>query len=223
MEGRPPEKLALGRSVAQRVSRWRQSATKQPSATARLDQSPVAGPSEINMAGSRKEGAPYAMEPCDASAVALASLWRGVLDDGSPVDGLPGTDFASLRRRVDEQLKQVARRQLVVLGLDLDRHLVGSVAAIPGPGPLIQHRVELRRLMVERAYRRQGIGRRLLRAAVDQSLLLGRPKLQAIVAEESDARELFLGEGWLEVGRRRSTVKLAYGKYQDEIMFQFDA
>ena len=78
---------------------------------------------------------------------------------------------------------------------------VGTVLVFLAQQPNAPHRAEIGKMLVLAAWRRHGLGRRLLEAAERQALAAGRTLLILDTEAGSPAETFYRHCGWLEVGR----------------------
>ena len=90
------------------------------------------------------------------------------------------------------------RRKL--LAALLDERIVGAVQLDLEPRANGRHRAEIMKLMVGRAHRRRGIGRDLMRAALDQASAAGRSLLLLDVRAGDPAEALYRSLGFVRFG-----------------------
>ena len=124
----------------------------------------------------------------ESDAVAMLALWREADAEPSRTD-----DIESVQRLIGHDFG-------AVIVAELDDRMVGSVIA-----GWDGWRGSIYRLAVAPAYRRRGIGRRLLEAAESRLSGLGAVRCHAIVVESDDgANGFWRASGWEEQkGRRR--------------------
>lgn len=169
------------------------------------------------------DGVPCVADPDDLLGDSWVALWRSVLDAGGIVDGVQSTSTAALRAVVGQTLEQARRDACVVFGVRETGQLQGVLVMYPGPGPLIRHRFEVRFLMVDPASRRRGYAKGLLAMAAETARAQGRVHAQALVPDTVEAEAFFIAQGWVRVGRRRSTLKVGPCEYRDELMYQLES
>ncbi|WP_431858801.1 GNAT family N-acetyltransferase [Azospirillum sp.] len=153
----------------------------------------------------------------------LAGLWA-LLEDSvnggasvgfHPPLGAPAN--AAYWAGVAEQVKSGAT-VLLAAGND-DGELVGTVQLALCPKQNGPHRAEVQKLLVHSAHRRRGLGRRLLAAAEERARALGRTLLVLDTLEGREAVPLYLGAGWIEVGRIPGYTVEADGSRHATVVF----
>jgi len=99
-----------------------------------------------------------------------------------------------------------------------DGGLLGYFIALPGPGEM-----HLLNLAVAPAQQRRGHASRMLHALVRRSLRLGAQALWLEVRESNrGAQALYLGFGFLHVGRRRAYYPEHGGRREDALLMSLD-
>jgi len=99
-----------------------------------------------------------------------------------------------------------------------DGELLGYFIALPGPGEM-----HLLNLAVAPAQQRRGHASRMLDALVRRSLRLGAQALWLEVRESNrGAQALYLGYGFLHVGRRRAYYPEHGGRREDALLMSLD-
>jgi acetyltransferase len=98
---------------------------------------------------------------------------------------------------VAEAIGTGRRKLLVAL---LDERIVGAVQLDLEPRANGRHRAEVMKLMVLRAHRRHGVGRQLMRAALDLAPAVGRSLLLLDVRSGDPAEALYRSLGFVKFG-----------------------
>jgi GNAT superfamily N-acetyltransferase len=88
---------------------------------------------------------------------------------------------------------------LVLVALDRDARIVGTVQLLLKLPENQPHRADLAKMLVHRSVRRRGVGALLLRAAEAAALAAGRTLLVLDTASK-DAERLYARSGWQRVG-----------------------
>ena len=127
----------------------------------------------------------------EADAAAIWELHRSARDDGQLTNGPRDEDLRAIRAFYlddgGEFLVGELEGRLVAMGAL--RHVTGQVA-------------ELKRVGVHPAFRRRGFGRILVEQLEQRARELGYRKLRLdISVKQNAAQDLFLAEGYREVGR----------------------
>jgi ribosomal protein S18 acetylase RimI-like enzyme len=110
---------------------------------------------------------------------------------------LERAEVAAYWQSVAADLRQ--GRLALLAAFEHDR-LVGAVQLGLEPRANGRHRAEVRKLMVQRAYRRRGIGRLLMNAARDLALRSGRTLLLLDVRAGDPAEALYRSLGFVKFG-----------------------
>lgn len=97
--------------------------------------------------------------------------------------------------------------------------LAGTVTLAPAPQQNQPHRADIAKVLVDPAYRRFGLARRMMLAAEAEALRLGRTLLTLDTRSGSAAEHLYRGMGWNEVGRIPGFALLSDGTAEDDTLF----
>jgi GNAT superfamily N-acetyltransferase len=130
----------------------------------------------------------------------LASVLRDAVEGGASVGFVTPfseSDAAEWWRSISADIK--SRKVILLVARDRDR-IVGTVQLRLALLPNSRHRAEVAKLLVHRAARGRGIGRRLLAAIEDVARREGRTLLVLDTISGSDADHLYRALGWTEVG-----------------------
>ncbi len=131
---------------------------------------------------------------------ALVALLGDAIDSGASVSFLAATPRAALAAywaAVADELN--ARRCRMVAAFEGDR-LVGAVQLKLDTPPNQPHRAEVAKLLVHRASRRQGLGRRLMDTIEAIARAEDRTLLTLDTQTGSDAERLYAALGWTRAG-----------------------
>jgi GNAT superfamily N-acetyltransferase len=131
----------------------------------------------------------------------LAAILLDAVAHGASVNFMAGVTGAEARDFWRGQISGVAARTRVLLAADDGTRLVGTVVVTFAPQPNAPHRAEIGKMLVLSGVRRQGLGRRLLRAAEDTALAAGRTLLMLDTESGSAGDDLYRACGWREAGR----------------------
>ncbi|RSN42590.1 GNAT family N-acetyltransferase [Streptomyces sp. WAC 04229] len=130
----------------------------------------------------------------------LADLLTDVVDGGASVGFLAplerGPALAWWRTRV----RAVAAGELAVWVAHEGERVCGTVSLALPDKPNSRHRAELVKLMVSRAVRGRGVGRRLLTAAEESAAAAGLTLLHLDTETGSPAEHLYRSAGWTRAG-----------------------
>lgn len=140
---------------------------------------------------------PAQAETCLAD---LSALLIDAVEDGASVGFLAGLtrDEAAVYWR--KMCAEVEARSLVVLIARTAGRIVGSVQLALAPQPNGAHRAEVRRLLVHRSVRRQGLGRALMLEAERIARELGRTLLLLNTRTGDPPEQLYRDLGYKVVG-----------------------
>ncbi|MEV3890614.1 GNAT family N-acetyltransferase [Streptomyces griseoincarnatus] len=133
---------------------------------------------------------------------ALADLLTDTVDGGASVGFLAPLDRAAAVAWWTERCAAVAGGRLTVwTASEEPGRVLGTVSlALPADKPNSAHRAELVKLMVHRAARGKGLGRRLLAVAEEAAAADGITLLHLDTETGSPAEHLYRTSGWTEVG-----------------------
>jgi GNAT superfamily N-acetyltransferase len=150
----------------------------------------------------------------------LGDLWLAVTRDGGAVEFAPDAPEVDVRVAAHRAVTAIraGREHLLAMGTGPD--LVGTVFVVPGESDVVRHRGTVTRLMVHPGARGQGLGGRLLDAAVAYSRSLGLERLLLSVHSGTGLEGCYAARGWTEVGRWPGCVRVAPGDDRDEVWFQ---
>nr|WP_247692051.1 GNAT family N-acetyltransferase [Streptomyces sp. RK31] len=133
---------------------------------------------------------------------ALADLLTDTVDGGASVGFLAPLGRAAAVAWWTERCAAVAGGRLTVwTASEEPGRVLGTVSlALPADKPNSAHRAELVKLMVHRAARGKGLGRRLLAVAEEAAAADGITLLHLDTETGSPAEHLYRTSGWTEVG-----------------------
>lgn len=110
-----------------------------------------------------------------------------------------------------------------ILGLPGSWLLIARIGETPAGFALLRtitDEAELLLIAVRNRYRRQGIARALLEAAIGSALAEGVQSLHLEVREENPAMELYRSTGFVQVGARKAYYRGRSGKVFDALTFK---
>jgi acetyltransferase len=150
----------------------------------------------------------------------LGNLWLAVTRDGGAVGFAPDAPEVQVRVAAHRALAavRVGREHLLAMGTGPD--LVGTVFVAPGDADVTRHRGMVTRLMVHPGTQGQGLGGRLLDAAVAHGRSLGLERLLLSARSGTGLEGFYAARGWTEVGRWPGCLRVAPGDDRDEVWFQ---
>jgi ribosomal protein S18 acetylase RimI-like enzyme len=147
-----------------------------------------------------------------AAEPALIALLQDAVDSGASIGFLPPlapAAAASYWRGVVADLEAGGRVLLVARGGD--GAIVGSAQLELAMRDNGRHRAEVAKVMVLRAARRRGIGRKLMLAAEDHARRLGRSTLILDTRAGDPSERLYASLGWQRVGEIPRYARSANG------------
>jgi ribosomal protein S18 acetylase RimI-like enzyme len=143
----------------------------------------------------------------------LADLLREVVLDGDSVGFLPPFPIEESETYWRTVLEDLSREKRIVLAATRAGELLGTVQLELMWKPNQPHRVELQKLLVFRAARNQGLGRRLMLAAEAATLARGRRLIVLDTQTNSVAHGLYVQLGYTEAGEIPGFALLPDGSY----------
>ena len=149
----------------------------------------------------------------------LAAVLADCVDGGASVSFMapfgPGDAAQYFRGVIDE----VASGQAVLLAAHRDGKIVGTAQLGLAMPPNQPHRAEVRKVLVHRSARRQGIAEQLMRGIEDAARRLGRTILVLDTVTGGDAERLYARLGWQRVGVIPDYALWPDGRFCDTTVF----
>ena len=145
------------------------------------------------------------IHPLDAAAAEarlpeLAALLVDAVAHGASVNFMAGFSAAEGERFWRGQLPGIAAGERMLFVAEGEGRLLGTVVLSLAPQPNAPHRAEIGKMLVHSGARRQGLGRRLLRAAEAAALASGRTLLLLDTEAGSAGERLYRSCGWTAFG-----------------------
>lgn len=144
---------------------------------------------------------PLLAEELSERAAALARILSTTVAGGGAlgfVEPLPSDDA---RRWFEEDVfPRVQRDERVLFGAFVDEALMGSVQLLLALPPNQRHRAEIAKMMVHPSARRQGLGKRLLQAALDEARRRAKRLVTLDTRTGGGAEKLYAQMGFRTVG-----------------------
>ncbi|GCE07269.1 GNAT family N-acetyltransferase [Dictyobacter aurantiacus] len=132
----------------------------------------------------------------------LIRLLRATVDGGASVGFLPPLAEDEARRYWQATLQDVTDgSQVLLVALDTDGQVLGSVQLALAMKPNGRHRAEVQKLFVDPSQRRHGIGRGLMKTVEEAARAHGRTLLVLDTREGDAAEQLYRRMGYIEAGR----------------------
>lgn len=146
------------------------------------------------------------VETLDIAAVSsavgrLAKILIACVDDGASVSFLPPLDPAKARAFWSRTAPEVGAGRRVVVAAWANGVLAGTGMLDLSTPENQPHRAEVQKILVDPAIRRQGLGRRILRALEASAVVHGRTLLTLDTRAGDTGETLYRAEGWRESGR----------------------
>jgi ribosomal protein S18 acetylase RimI-like enzyme len=159
--------------------------------------------------GTTRDGRPYVIRPSgDDDAPGLAALIDAVAAEGEFIVVVPGEP---------DTIEQSARLVSIVLegglslSLEVDGGLAGNVMVHRRAGRHYAHVAEIA-IVVDNAYRREGLGRTLMEMAIEWSRAVGVAKLTLqVFPDNRNAIALYRSLGFSDEGLARGEVRMPSG------------
>jgi ribosomal protein S18 acetylase RimI-like enzyme len=152
-------------------------------------------------------------------AVSILSIHREVLAEGDFFITTP----EEFHLDADSQIERISRfldsTDALFLVARVHRVPVGFLTLQPGPLARMTHCAKLE-IMVAKRSRAQGIGRKLLSAAMEWAVahpIITKVGL-SVFAENQSAAKLYREFGFVEEGRRIKEYRLEDGSYRDDVL-----
>lgn len=132
---------------------------------------------------------------------ALGALLQACVHDGASIGFiLPFDVAASQAFWMDNVLPAVARGVRLLLVAEVDGKVAGTVQLDWDTNPNQMHRAEVRKLLVDPAFRRRGVARLLMQALEAQARALSRSLLTLDTRSSDHAEPLYLSLGYVVSG-----------------------
>ncbi|PYI51823.1 GNAT family N-acetyltransferase [Paenibacillus flagellatus] len=151
----------------------------------------------------------------DGRMAELAELLIRVVEDGASIGFLPPLD----RHEAERFWGGVIRPDALLWVAVADGRIVGSVQLHLCTKPNGLHRAEIAKLMTHPVYRRNGIGRALMRAAEERAKLEGRTLLVLDTREGDPSNLLYASLGFVRAGRIPGFAKSATGEFDATVLY----
>jgi len=145
----------------------------------------------------------------------LADLLVATVADGASVGYLPPLPWAKAVAYWQKAIKP----HTVVLLAEVDGRIVGTVQLTLESRPNGLHRAEVSKLMVAPAFRRRGIGRRLMEALEADALARGRTLLILDTRASDPSNDLYRVMGYTEAGRIPAYALSAAGVLEETVLY----
>jgi GNAT superfamily N-acetyltransferase len=146
------------------------------------------------------------IEALDAAAAAsaerrLAEILVGCVDGGASVSFLRPLAPAKAQAFWHDVTREVATGRCILLGAWSGGTLCGTATVGLAMPENQAHRAEVKKLLVDKQYRRHGIARRLMQAAEHAAGAAGHRLLCLDTKADGATEALYRAEGWTEYGR----------------------
>ncbi len=169
-------------------------------------------------AGARSEG----LAADSHLAGALLTLWHGVVTAGGSVGFAPDASRTEIAPAVTDAVNGLRAGRWFAVVLTEGGQLVGSCFLIPHPRPIQRHLGDVRTLMIDPAYRRRGLGRRLMDEVAQLAVELGVDTLLAGARDLPSLDTFYRSTGFVEYGRLPDGIRLPDGTRYDQLLYRAD-
>jgi ribosomal protein S18 acetylase RimI-like enzyme len=144
---------------------------------------------------------PLDVAAAGSATAVLADILRACVDEGAHHGYLPPLVPAAARAHYQSVAKAVALGERILLAAWHNGILAGSVQIRLDTPENQRHRVDIEKLAIHPACRRQGIARRLMQEAETATARLGRELVLLDTAANSAAAAMYRRLGWSEIGQ----------------------
>jgi ribosomal protein S18 acetylase RimI-like enzyme len=152
----------------------------------------------------------------------LVILLRDAVDSGASVGFLAPLSDADSRTYWAEVFAEVGQKRRILLAAVQDSMMVGSVQLALATMPNAWHRAEVQKLLVLRAYRRQGIGQALMLEVERVARQEGRHLLVLDTRLGDAAERLYTRIGYTRVGVIPKFARSSAGSLDATVIFYRD-
>ena len=149
----------------------------------------------------------------------LASVLADCVAGGASVNFMPPFSLDDAARWWDSNLAGIQAGKGVIFGAFAGRKLVGTVQLGLDNPPNQLHRGEIRKMLVHRSHRGQGLARRLMAAAEGEARQRGLTLLTLDTGEGGEAETLYPKLGYQKLGIIPDYAKWPDGRPCDTVFF----
>jgi GNAT superfamily N-acetyltransferase len=149
----------------------------------------------------------------------LAEILVACVDEGAGVAFLPPLPVAVAREFWGGAVRDVAAGKKLLLAGWVDGVLAGTVTLSLATTQTSRHRAEVEKLLVDPAWRRHGLARRLMSRLEVEALRSGRPLLSLDTRLGDRADALYRSLGWTELGIIPGNALTRDGTFADTAFF----
>ena len=139
-------------------------------------------------------------EEARAAILELALVLVDCVDGGATVHFMHPLPLRDAEAFFDKVAGQVARGETVLLVARIGGRLLGTVQLGLDTPPNQPHRADVKKMLVHRDARRQGVGAALLAAAEQTAAEIGRTLLVLDTVLGAEGERLYTRGGWVRVG-----------------------
>ena len=150
---------------------------------------------------------------------ALVGVLLDCVAGGASVSFMASLSRAEAESFFEKVLQGVQNGDRSLLAAFLDSRLVGTVQILTAMPPNQPHRADVSKLLVLRAARGKGVGRRLMEHLEEVSRLAGKTLLVLDTATGDDAERLYVRLGWTRLGVIPGYAMYPDGRWGDTTFF----
>jgi len=154
----------------------------------------------------------------DADVRGLAALLVDTVNAGASVSFLAPLPLDQAEAWWRTTIAKIDEGAIVIVARD-DGEVVGTVQLHPAWPPNQPHRADIAKLMVHRRARGKKLGTRLMLAVEEAARARGFTLLTLDTVPGSAAERLYLGMGWIAVGRIPGYALDPFGAITDTVVF----
>jgi len=136
----------------------------------------------------------------DLDCEQLSGLLADVVNNGASVGFVVPFEQAEIHEYWRGIAQELAGGRVILFALSVDAQIIGSVQLAYATKANARHRVEVQKMLVHSAFRRQGFGRVLLRAAEARARTDGKTLLVLDTETASAGQRLYESEGFSVAG-----------------------
>lgn len=149
----------------------------------------------------------------------LVDLFQDVVDEGAALGYLPPLHTEAAEHYWLDVLAEIRHGTRLLWIARQAQQLAGSVQLELAQKPNATHRAEVQKLMVHRAFRRQGLGRALMQATEAAALQLGRTLIILDTRQGDPSEQLYRSLGYVPAGAIPGYARSANGELHATVLF----
>jgi acetyltransferase len=149
----------------------------------------------------------------------LVELLQDSVENGASVGFLLPFSRASNKAYWEKTLKEIENGNRILLVVERNGRVVGSVQLELATKPNALHRAEVQKLLVHSTQRKQGLGQALMSAVEDAARDLGRTLLVLDTLQGDNGERLYARCGYVRAGEIPNYARLSDGSLHATVMF----